>query len=243
MELDNLKTGCNLNNVCINHFMYADDTVLVAPSPVALQRLINCCYEFALDNDIQFNKTKTVCMYIKSKHYKNLAVPNFYLNGDVIAYVEQEKYLGVIMNNICKHDADMYKQVRSLYCRGNMLINNFKTCNNMIKLQLFKSFCTNMYCGQLWYNYSSHAISKIKVAYKQTYRRLLNLSRINTSITMSMVRNNIDPFDVILRKSVYSFRCRVQTTNNCIVRTIANSLYFIQSAINVNWMSIIFRHS
>ena len=59
-SLTNLKTGCNINNIFINHFMYADDTVLIAPSPVALQKLINCCLNFAKNNDMLFNTKKSV---------------------------------------------------------------------------------------------------------------------------------------------------------------------------------------
>jgi len=59
-SLTDLKTGCNINNIFINHFMYADDTVLIAPSPVALQKLINCCLNFAKNNDMLFNTKKSV---------------------------------------------------------------------------------------------------------------------------------------------------------------------------------------
>ena len=40
-ELSNMKTGCHFNDVNVNHLVYADDTVLLAPSPSALQKLIN----------------------------------------------------------------------------------------------------------------------------------------------------------------------------------------------------------
>ena len=37
--LNNVKIGCSINNVMTNHLMYADDTVLIAPSARALQSL------------------------------------------------------------------------------------------------------------------------------------------------------------------------------------------------------------
>ena len=49
----------------MNHFMYTDDTVLLAPSAVSLQKLINACSQFASDNYMIFNYKKTVFMYIK----------------------------------------------------------------------------------------------------------------------------------------------------------------------------------
>ena len=40
------KTGCHIDNLCINHVMYADDVGLMAPSPASLQKLIDICYDF-----------------------------------------------------------------------------------------------------------------------------------------------------------------------------------------------------
>ena len=130
-RLINLKIGCKINNVYVNHLMYADDAVLIAPSYAAMQKLIDCCCNFAVDNNIIFNSEKTVCMYLNSKRYKHLVKPSFYLNGAPICYVDKEKYFGFIINSLSKHDDDILKQTRSLYCRGNMLINNLKTIRIM----------------------------------------------------------------------------------------------------------------
>ena len=35
------KVGCSIDNLCMNHVKYADDICLMAPSPAALQELIN----------------------------------------------------------------------------------------------------------------------------------------------------------------------------------------------------------
>ena len=49
------KIGCSINNLYMNHVMYADDICLMAPSPAALQELINVCYDFSVRNDLSFN--------------------------------------------------------------------------------------------------------------------------------------------------------------------------------------------
>ena len=62
-KLINLKIGCKINDVYVNHLMYADDTVLIAPSYAALQKLIDCCCNFPVDNNIIFNSEKLfVCI-------------------------------------------------------------------------------------------------------------------------------------------------------------------------------------
>ena len=53
------QIGCQIDNVCINHVMYADDNCLMAPSPAALQKLINICYDFSLQNNLSFNSSKS----------------------------------------------------------------------------------------------------------------------------------------------------------------------------------------
>ena len=52
------KTGCHIDNLCMNHVMYADDICLMAPSPVSLQELIDICYDFSVQNDLSFNSSK-----------------------------------------------------------------------------------------------------------------------------------------------------------------------------------------
>ena len=44
------QIGYQIDNVCVNHVMYADDICLMAPSPAALQKLINICYYFSIQN-------------------------------------------------------------------------------------------------------------------------------------------------------------------------------------------------
>ena len=41
--------GCQINGNVINHLFYADDSVLLSPSPFALQKLLDICDRFAKD--------------------------------------------------------------------------------------------------------------------------------------------------------------------------------------------------
>ena len=92
-------------------------------------------------------------MCVKSKRYKHVHVPKFTLNGRSLRQVSEEKYLGCIMSDDFSDDLDLSRQMRAIYTRGNMLIKNFKSCSDDVKLQLFKTYCSNLYCGQLWSTY------------------------------------------------------------------------------------------
>ena len=232
-------TGCNLNGVSINHLVYADDTVVFAPSPSALQELIDCCEKFAIDHDILYNVKKTKILCIKPKRLKDLHVPNFTLNGRYLCYVSTEKYLGYMVRDNFMDDTDIGRQLRAIYSRGNSLIRHFKCCTNEVKLQLFKSYCSNLYCGQLWCNYKSRSFSKIKVAYNNVFRSLMCLKR-DTSISKCMIDNNVDPFVVLRRKLVYGFRERVMSSRNKLVQAVTQSLFFVTSTINIAWCKVLY---
>ena len=146
--LNNLNVGCFVNNVCINHLMYADDTVIIAPSISILQHLILVCEKYASTSEIVFNVKKTVYMCIQSKSVFMPKVPRLLLLGQPVKLVDTYKYLGVIMTSDCKDDCDISKLLRNLYSRGNSIIRNFKSCSEEVKIQLFKTYCTSFYCSQ-----------------------------------------------------------------------------------------------
>ena len=56
-KLVKCKVGCYIDNLCMNHVMYADDICLMVPSPAALQELIDICYDFSVQNDLSFNSS------------------------------------------------------------------------------------------------------------------------------------------------------------------------------------------
>ena len=43
---------------CVNHLVYADDMVLLAPSPRALQDLIDTAAKYFVDNGLMINRKK-----------------------------------------------------------------------------------------------------------------------------------------------------------------------------------------
>ena len=60
--LTNLPIGCNFNETYVNYLVYADDSVLLAPSPSALQKLMDYCTKFAAHAEIFYNLKKSKCM-------------------------------------------------------------------------------------------------------------------------------------------------------------------------------------
>ena len=239
-DLSKTNVGCYINSVCINHLLYADDAVLVAPSPYALQMLINTCEIFAKDNDMCYNVKKTVCMHIVPKSLKNIHAPNMYLNGRVLKWVVEHKYLGIFISNDSSDARDITRQIRSTYSRGNVLISKFRMCSDEVKVQLFRSFCSNLYCSSLWTCYTKELYNRMRVAYNNIFRVLLRLDR-RGSISMSFVLYNIDSFSVLIRKNIFSLRKRIQSSFNTVINACMSHNFFNHtSKINKKWCLLLF---
>ena len=63
--LNKHRTGCYIGERIVNHLIYADDLVVIAPSGVGLQRLLDVCCEFGLSHDVKYNSLKScvMCMW------------------------------------------------------------------------------------------------------------------------------------------------------------------------------------
>ena len=87
--------GCKIGVHMPNIIAYADDLVLLAPSPNGLQHLINKAVEKAQWLCLEFNTKKTVCQIFKSQS----DYPSFTMNGFQLKVVENVQYLGYNVNN------------------------------------------------------------------------------------------------------------------------------------------------
>ena len=82
------NAGSYINDMCINHVMYADDICLLALSASAMQSLLDVCYDYGSDNDILFNPIKSVYTIFKPKAHKLYLLPVF-ISSDALKYVAE----------------------------------------------------------------------------------------------------------------------------------------------------------
>ena len=150
--------------------MYADDLVIISPSVKDLQRLLDICDAYGQNHDIVFNHDKTVCMYMPSGNCYYLNTPVVVLNGIQLAFVRTYKYLGTMMTCDNADDANMRRQRGICYARANGIIKNLSMCSPVVKATLFRTFCSNMYCSQLWHDFRSGSIRQLIVGYNNSFR-------------------------------------------------------------------------
>ena len=216
VRLNSLSIGCHLNSVCYNQLIYADDTVLLAPSPKALQMLIDECINFGTENDIVYNMKKTKCMCIKPPTMKKLYVPEFFLGHDVITVVNREEYLGYVLTVDMTDDDHILKEMRNFNARGYMLIRKFKHCTDTVKILLYKTYCSSMYCCPLWCRCKKSTLKKLHVACNKVFKSFMNVPR-DFSASLLFVSCSVNSFPVLRRKLVYNFMSRVQNSSNVLV--------------------------
>ena len=175
VTLSRANAGCYVNDICVNHLFYADDICLLAPSAIGLQRMIDICTDYGIENDILFNSLKSNCLTVLPRRY-SLNVPSITLNDSPLNNLPSVKYLGVSINQSLDDNDDISRQLRSLYASGNSILHNFSMCSVGVKLQLLESYCLNFYCSVLWCKYSTKVFNKIRVAYHNVIRKTFRLS-------------------------------------------------------------------
>ncbi len=227
------SAGCTLNEVVINHLYYADDLCLIAPSAHGAQKLLNVSLEFASKYDILFNEKKTVCIVYMPKYLKFKA-PRLVMNDVCINYEVSAKYLGCYMTDDMSDNLDLQRQLRSIYSRGNMLLRKFSHCSYDVKIQLFNTYCTSLYCSQLWNRYTQAQYKKLAVAYNNIFRRFLCYSRFHSASGM-FVENNVKSFEMLIRKNVYNFMIRVKNSENVLVKAVLCGSNWDESDLNDRW--------
>jgi len=174
-ELNNIKAGCYIGEVLVNHLMFADDICVLCPSVRWLQRILDVCQVYAESHEISFNCSKTVCMTFKAKSARSTATPVLKLCCQYVNSVDQYKYLGILLDTKLSVDKDIQRQLRYQYCAANKLRASFSRCSNAVKNVLFRSFCTPMYASQLWCNFRKSCMQRLRVAYNFGCRALYNL--------------------------------------------------------------------
>ena len=234
LNLNTSGIGCVAGNGTINHLAYADDMVLIAPSVRALQTLLDICSSYALSHDILYNTEKSFCMIVWPKRFLFKFRPSFYLQGDRLDFVNQYKYLGVILNDKLTDDDEMYKCMRGVYATGNMIVRRFGKCNVDCKLLMFKTFLSNVYACSLWASYNVTSIRKVKVAHNDIFRSLHNVPRYESASTL-FVTYNVRNLDSIVRGSYYSLMCRVKSSANTIISNLITSEARLHSRLWHRW--------
>ena len=196
VALSATKTGCVINDKSVKHVFYADDLCIMSANPAGLQKMIDICYNYSVQNSLTFNPTKSVVF--KPKKFK-LYCPPIALNAVPLPYVDSVKYLGFMFTPDSKDDVDMQRQLRTFYARSNTVLCQFAKCDESVKLVLFSSFCSCYYCPYLWLDMTKHSARMLRVAYNNAHRKIWKLHT-RCSASQMFTDNNLLNFEALMRK-------------------------------------------
>ena len=234
IKLADANVGCQLNGTSMNNFSYADDMCVISPSVAGLRKLLSICEEYASEHDIIFNAKKSMCMIFKTKTMKIYNMPKFYLSGNVLEFVDEFKYLGHMVCSDLNDDCDIKRQYQSICRKVNMLKRKFYKCSIDVKIQLFQSYCMNVYCVSLWSTHHVASLKRMQVMYNNAFRIIMGYEY-NCSASNMFVSNRVLSFKECMRKSMFGLFNRLKCSDNSLVNSVLSSDLLFTSKLLHRW--------
>jgi len=120
-----MNVGCSVGGSMINLLCFADDMVLIAPSWDGLQLLIDTLYILADEINVFQHYSKTVCMVFNAPVSRKIVsrnFPVFTVGNTALKFVSKFKYLGIIITDELQDDANIEREIKSLFVRCYILM-------------------------------------------------------------------------------------------------------------------------
>jgi hypothetical protein len=149
----------NMGETFVGALAYADDIVLIAPTPSAMNKMLTICEEFAIEYNVLFNASKSKCIYFYTKSRPNFLLHkydvtglNFTINDNNIEFVDNYKHLGHVISSEQTDDTDISEKRAVFIGQANNVLCYFAKLSAKVKYKLFISYCTSFFgrsCGGL----------------------------------------------------------------------------------------------
>ena len=231
--------GCHLHGQFVGAFIYADDVTLLAPTSTALNVMLETCSNFAQCYDLQFNSSKTKCMYFSKTHTDRH--DSIYFMNTPIEFKQSTQLLGVHLTKDIS-DKSIASTVHKFYGKVNSVLYDFKNVPCHVKSKLLATYCLDLYGLQLW-NYSSIDVQSFYVAWRKTIRRLWKLPN-TTQCSLLPSINDCIPIEIILEQRCAKFIWSSLNSTNTIVKTIAvSAISSVNSTFGDNYKYLSFKYN
>jgi hypothetical protein len=147
-----LKTrghGCWLGRHFAGAVCYADDLTLLCPSIHGLQKMVQCCEDYAHEFGLLYNSTKSVCVMF-SRNPSADHLPEIKLGDSTLKWISHAKHLGNILSHDLSEGREIMAKKGDFVGRINTVMANLPNAPDEILLPLFKSQCCHYYGCQAW---------------------------------------------------------------------------------------------
>lgn len=236
--------GCYVGSNFLGALAYADDFVLMAPTPSAMRVLLNICNQFANEYSITFNGSKSKCIHYAGHNHitdcldnVNLHLPSFFIGSHIIDFVDSWSHLGHILSSDNKDNLDiehrriqMVKQVNDVLCY-------FGKLDAIVKLQLLYSYCSSLFGSVLW-DMSCNGLSSLFVSWRRALKRIWRLpSNTHSDLLYGLCGKRPIHIDITHRTLNFIFKCI--NSDNSLVRSVTrymlSTCHSSQSPIQKNY--------
>ena len=196
--------GCYVGNVCASILMYADDIALLAPTRGAMQRLLDICSEFGIDNNLCFNPNKSESIVFGNNNY-DIKV---FLNNRLIPRTNKIKYLGHQLVNKFKYNNDIFDinpTICDIRTRTNVILSYFNFLSFDSKVSIFNSNCSSFY-GCVLSNQTNNFLESLDRAWRVSCRKILSLSPRTHCNLIPAIMKTLPPSKQINARTVDFFK-------------------------------------
>ena len=202
-QLEESGKGCTVGGKFFGCVMYADDVLLLSASVNGLQLMINMCCEYGNTHCIKFNTNKSVCTKYGNKWSSESVV--VMLDSYCLQWVVSLKYLGVVFMSGPSLSVDCNYIKRKFYAACNSICYSFKHTNELVKLQLMKSYCLPLltYCiGAI--DLPKYKVTDLSVCWNDCFRKIFKFQRWESVKELQYYCNEL-PFDLMYDVARWKF--------------------------------------
>ena len=96
-----------------------------------------------------------------------------------------------------------------------------------------------MYTAQLWWNYKKSTITKLQISYHNILKMILGMSKYESTSYLCTLFD-IQCCQSVIRKLVYGFMCRLDSSVNYIIQGILATSLRYTSRIRKHWCSLLY---
>ena len=206
VALKNSGFGCYIGGMFLGALAYADDIVLLAPTPKAMRELLQLCDSVAGDLRVIFNAAKSKCLAIGPKLKTPYAVPQFQIGGKIVEFVDEWPHLGHIISTTADDKMDIISKKRVVCQQINNVLCFFRGRDPITKLALMKAYCSSFYGAVLW-DLTHPSIHEVCVVWRKGLRRAWDLPHSTHCDLLPLLCDSLPLMDELSCRSAVYCKC------------------------------------
>lgn len=208
--------GCHFGLLNFSIILYADDILLISPSIVGLQQLINTVERYLIEFEMSLNAKKTVGLRI-GKKFKDGCCSLHSASGEIIKWADHIRYLGVDIVCGRKFNISLSNNLKAYYRSVNSVMSKLANCaSEECLLQLLLSKCVPVLTyGLEAFELSNSQIRTLDFVTRRTLMRIFKTRSVDI-VTECMSQFNISLFSMLVSQRNVNFLSKVKLSNNVI---------------------------